>query len=353
MTVRAEARRRSARAAARAARTASRSSDGDAARSIRLRAGEERELDVTLRCTPLGRATSRDGQGARPRPVPPRDLGEPGRRDAPAEGVPAPAHAPTTARADRDAGVRRQPGRARRRATGSSTRTSATSCRATASGRSTGGRRRDGRGSSSTSAIPSATPTSSSSSTASPTCATATAASSTTPCGRPPRSRRATSSAAIASASSAFGGVLRWLQPGMGIDPALPPRRDAARDRRRADVHVARRQRHPGADPPAAARSSSRSRPLVDPRFVAALEDLRGRRFDVAVVEVDPVPLVRARPDRGRARALPALAPRARGALRGGSRARGIGIATWGDGALDTVLEEVRTFRRYARAARV
>ena len=32
---------------------------------------------------------------------------------------------------------------------------------------------------------------------------------------------------------------------------------------------------------------------------------------------------------------------------------RGIAIATWGDGALDTVLEEVRTFRRYARAARV
>ena len=32
--------------------------------------------------------------------------------------------------------------------------------------------------------------------------------------------------------------------------------------------------------------------PLVDPRFVVALEDLRGRRFDVAVVLVDPVPLV-------------------------------------------------------------
>ena len=32
--------------------------------------------------------------------------------------------------------------------------------------------------------------------------------------------------------------------------------------------------------------------PLVDTRFVTALEDLRARRFDVAVVEVDPVPLV-------------------------------------------------------------
>jgi hypothetical protein len=32
--------------------------------------------------------------------------------------------------------------------------------------------------------------------------------------------------------------------------------------------------------------------------------------------------------------------------------ALGIGIGTWGDRDLDTVLEEVRTYRRYARLAR-
>ena len=92
--------------------------------------------------------------------------------------------------------------------------------------------------------------------------------------------------------------------------------------------------------------------PLVDPRFVAALEDLRGRRFDVAVVEVDPVPLV----GPGRTdveRAAYRLWLLEREVLRWRLESRGIGVATWGDGALDTVLEEVRTFRRYARTARV
>jgi hypothetical protein len=32
--------------------------------------------------------------------------------------------------------------------------------------------------------------------------------------------------------------------------------------------------------------------------------------------------------------------------------ALGIGVATWGDDELDTVLEEVRTYRRYTRLAR-
>ena len=37
---------------------------------------------------------------------------------------------------------------------------------------------------------------------------------------------------------------------------------------------------------------------------------------------------------------------------RGRLAALGIGLATWGDDDLDTVLEEVRTYRRYARLAR-
>ena len=39
--------------------------------------------------------------------------------------------------------------------------------------------------------------------------------------------------------------------------------------------------------------------------------------------------------------------------LRSRLQAQGIGVATWGDGELDSVLEEVRTFRRYSRLARV
>ena len=84
---------------------------------------------------------------------------------------------------------------------------------------------------------------------------------------------------------------------------------------------------------------------------MAALEDLRARRFDVAVVEVDPVPLVEPGPtetDR--------LAYRLwlleREVIRARLVALGVGVATWGDGELDTVLEEVRTYRRYARLAR-
>jgi hypothetical protein len=92
--------------------------------------------------------------------------------------------------------------------------------------------------------------------------------------------------------------------------------------------------------------------PLVDPRFVAALEDLRGRRFDVAVVELDPVPLVR--PGRTEVeRAAYRLWLLDREARRARLESRGIGVATWGDDELDAVLQEVRTFRRYAHPARV
>jgi hypothetical protein len=91
--------------------------------------------------------------------------------------------------------------------------------------------------------------------------------------------------------------------------------------------------------------------PLVDPRFVAALEDLRGRRFDVAVVEIDPVPLV----EPGRTE-VERLAYRLwlleREVFRSRLESRGIGVATWGKADLETALEEVRTFRRHSRLAR-
>ena len=112
-----------------------------------------------------------------------------------------------------------------------------------------------------------------------------------------------------------FGGVLRWLQPGMGatqryrlIETMLETGVEPTYTWRDVNLIPARIL------PPAALVLALT--PLVDPRFVAALEDLRGRRFDVAVVEVDPVPLVEPGRIGGRAARVPPLAPRARGATR-------------------------------------
>lgn len=148
-----------------------------------------------------------------------------------------------------------------------------------------------------------------------------------------------------------FGGVLRWLQPGMGttqryrlietmIETGVEPTY-AWRDVNLLPARIL---------PPKALVVGLT--PLVDARFVAALEDLRGRRFDVAVVEVDPVALVE--PGRSETEQLAYRLWRLeRDAMRARLQALGIGVATWGDTDLDTVLEEVRTYRRYARLARV
>jgi len=93
--------------------------------------------------------------------------------------------------------------------------------------------------------------------------------------------------------------------------------------------------------------------PLVDPRFVKTLQNLRARGFDLVVVEIDPVGLV----EPGR-KELERLAYRLwlldRQVLRSRLERLGVGIARWGDGvALESALEEVRTYRRFARVARV
>jgi uncharacterized protein (DUF58 family) len=147
-----------------------------------------------------------------------------------------------------------------------------------------------------------------------------------------------------------FGGVLRWLQPGMGasqryrlVETMLET--GVAPTYTWRDVNII-----PARTLPPAALVIALS-PLVDPRFVAALEDLRGRRFDVAVVELDPVPLVR--PGRSDVeRAAYRLWLLDREGRRARLESRGIGVATWGDDELDAVLEEVRTFRRHAHPAR-
>jgi uncharacterized protein (DUF58 family) len=148
-----------------------------------------------------------------------------------------------------------------------------------------------------------------------------------------------------------LGGVLRWLQPGMG----------AAQRYRLVETML-----ETGVEPTYTWGDVSRIparilppkalvlalTPLLDRRFVTALHDLRARRFDVAVVEIDPVPFVhagRSRPER--------LAHRLwlldREVQRSRLAGSGIAIATSRGENLDAALEEVRTFRRHARTARV
>ena len=147
-----------------------------------------------------------------------------------------------------------------------------------------------------------------------------------------------------------FGGVLRWLRPGLGttqryrlIETLLETGVEPTYTWRDVSLIPAK------VLPPASLVLALT--PLVDPRFVAALEDLRARRFDVAVVEVDPIGLVQAGSSESER-----LAYRLWLLERQVARARleglGIAIGCWGDDDLESVLEEVRTFRRYARQAR-
>jgi len=150
----------------------------------------------------------------------------------------------------------------------------------------------------------------------------------------------------------AFGGILRWLQPGMG----LTQRFRLIETVLETDIEPTYTWRDVNRIPPRILPPKAlvlALTPLVDPRYVAALEDLRARGFDLIVVEVDPVGLV----ERGRDE-IEALAYRLwlleRDVLRSRLQGLGIAVARWGeDVSLEAALEGVRTYRRYARLARV
>jgi uncharacterized protein (DUF58 family) len=92
--------------------------------------------------------------------------------------------------------------------------------------------------------------------------------------------------------------------------------------------------------------------PLLDPRSVGALIDLKARGFDLAVVDVSPVPFT-ARPSRGLDAVAYDIWTLRRDALRHRLQRAGVAVAEWDTSApLQAVLEEVREFRRYARHAR-
>jgi uncharacterized protein (DUF58 family) len=147
-----------------------------------------------------------------------------------------------------------------------------------------------------------------------------------------------------------FGGILRWLTPGMGV-VQLYRVVDALLDTQIVlsyywkDLEVIPRRTLP---PNALVVALS---PLLDPRSVGALLDLRARGFDLAVVDVSPLPFTARPRDALDAIAYDIWALR-RDALRHRLQQAGVAVSEWRAGeAVQAVLEEVREFRRYARHA--
>ena len=148
-----------------------------------------------------------------------------------------------------------------------------------------------------------------------------------------------------------FGGVLRWLTPGMGItqgyrivDALLAS--EIVFNYAWKDISIIPTRILP---PQALVVAVT---PLLDDRAVEALADLRARRYDLAIVEVSPAGF--AIPGE---RESDQLAYRLwllrRREIRARYESLGIAVATWSDEQpLDAVLEGVRAFRRHARLAR-
>jgi uncharacterized protein (DUF58 family) len=149
----------------------------------------------------------------------------------------------------------------------------------------------------------------------------------------------------------AFGGVLNWLTVSSGVTQlyrVLDSLLDAEIFLSYAwkDIEILPRRTLP---PNALVVALT---PLLDERSVRALVDLRARGFDLAVVEISPVPFVEPGPDE-----LDRLAYRLwlmrRDALRAAYLRVGVPVVEWRQGdPLQAALEEVRTFRRHARVTR-
>jgi uncharacterized protein (DUF58 family) len=149
-----------------------------------------------------------------------------------------------------------------------------------------------------------------------------------------------------------FGGILRWQIPAVGVaqgyrilDALLSTESTFTYTWKGLDVIPSR------VLPPKALVVAIT--PLMDQRSVRALLDLRGRGFDLVVVEVSPVPFA------GQAAGeLEDVARRLWLLNRERTRYRfwqaGVPVATWSGGdAFAPALEEVGRFRRFARMSRV
>ena len=148
-----------------------------------------------------------------------------------------------------------------------------------------------------------------------------------------------------------FGGTVNWLLPATGVlqlyrivDAALDSRIVLNYAWRNLDV-VPRRTLPPHALVLAVS-------PLLDERATSALLDLRARGFDLAVIEVSPVEYVAPGPSESD-RVGHRLWSLKREAQRTRYERAGVPVAIWSeDTSLAGALEEVKSFRRYARSAR-
>jgi len=148
-----------------------------------------------------------------------------------------------------------------------------------------------------------------------------------------------------------FGGMLNWLLPSTGtgqlyriIDAMLDTQIILNYAWKDTDV-VPRRTLPPHSLVLALT-------PLLDDRAARALLDLRGRGFDLVVVEISPLPFVS--PPRGEVQELGhRLWLLRRDAVRGRFERAGVPVAVWGDhSSLAATLEEVSAYRRHARSVR-
>jgi uncharacterized protein (DUF58 family) len=149
-----------------------------------------------------------------------------------------------------------------------------------------------------------------------------------------------------------FGGMVRWLEPGMGtaqfyriVETLLETEISVSFAWRDIDVL-------PGRSLPPQALVVALS-PLLDERAVGALLDLRARGFDLVVVDVSPLPFTRPPADETEALAA-RLWPLWREALRFRFERLGVAVVEWSDRrSLSEAIEEVTSFRRYARRVSV
>jgi len=148
-----------------------------------------------------------------------------------------------------------------------------------------------------------------------------------------------------------FGGVFNWLLPSTGV---LQQYRivDALLDSRIVLNYAWKdiASIPPRTLPPQALVLALS--PLLDERATNALLEVRARGFDLAVVEVSPIPFVPARRDEA-ARIAHRVWQLKRDAMRTRYERAGVPVSVWDDRrSLGETLEEVHAFRRYARSGR-
>ena len=146
----------------------------------------------------------------------------------------------------------------------------------------------------------------------------------------------------------AFGGILRWLEPGGGlvqqyrlVDALLETGVEFSYAWKDVDVIPARTL------PPRALVVAVT--PLLDERSIGALLDLRGRGHDLVVLEISPEPFLEPGSDRSDLAAL-RLWRLQRAELRARFERLGAAVATLDDDVtMEEALEGVRAYRRHAR----